>query len=127
MIQTNSAASSPTKDMLVFLAEITRRDIALSRKIQTRIVKEEDELNETNFSLSASSIMAKGIGGDFYSYKKISDSQYLIALCDVSGKGMAASLLSSLLSGFLNTYPIGNDLEGHDLGSEHTTYTGLRR
>ena len=99
------------KDMLVFLAEITRRDIALSRKIQTRIVKENDELHKPGFSLSASSVMAKGIGGDFYSYKKFSDSQYLIVLCDVSGKGMAASLLSSQLSGFFNTYPIGNDLD----------------
>ncbi|MDC7227559.1 MAG: SpoIIE family protein phosphatase [Spirochaetales bacterium] len=100
------------KDMLVFLAGITRQDIALSRKIQTRIVKEEDELKRPNFNLSASSIMAKGIGGDFYSFKKFSESHYLIVLCDVSGKGMAASLLSSLLSGFINTYPIGTDLKG---------------
>lgn len=99
------------KDMLVFLAEITRRDISLSRKIQTRIVKEKDDYSGTAFSLSASSVMAKGIGGDFYSYKEVSDSIYMIAICDVSGKGMAASLLSSQLSGFINTYPLGNDLE----------------
>ncbi|MDC7125528.1 MAG: SpoIIE family protein phosphatase, partial [Spirochaetales bacterium] len=99
------------KDMLVFLAEITRQDIALSRKIQTRIVKEEDSLNRPDFSLCASSVMAKGIGGDFYSFKKFSDSEYLIVLCDVSGKGMAASLLSSLLSGFMNTYTLGNSIE----------------
>lgn len=110
------------KDMLVFLAEITRQDIALSRKIQTRIVKEEEEYSSKNFTCCASSIMAKGIGGDFYSIKKISDSLHLIVLCDVSGKGMAASLLSSLLSGFINTYPIGTDLMGlvRELNSQLT-------
>lgn len=100
------------KDMLVFLAEITRQDIALSKKIQTRIVKEEDDFTGSGYSLAASSMMAKGIGGDFYSFKKISDSISLIVLCDVSGKGMAASLLSSLISGFINTYPAGEDLTG---------------
>ena len=110
------------KDMLVFLAEITRQDIALSRKIQTRIVREEDECTGPSYALSASSVMAKGIGGDFYSMKKISDEISLIILCDVSGKGMAASLLSSLLSGFINTYPIGLDLCGlvSDLNSQLT-------
>lgn len=110
------------KDMLVFLAEITRQDIALSRKIQTRIVKEEDLLSSQNFRICASSTMAKGIGGDFYSFKKVFDSLYLFVLCDVSGKGMAASLLSSLLSGFINTYPVGTDLKGlvEDLNTQLT-------
>ena len=98
------------KDMLVFLAEITRQDISLSRKIQTRIVREKDEFSGQDFELCSSSVMAKGIGGDFYSFKKVSDYVYLIVLCDVSGKGMAASLLSSLLSGFINTYPADRDL-----------------
>lgn len=99
------------KDMLVFLANITSQDIALSRKVQTRIVKEIDDLSGPHFSLSARSIMAKGIGGDFYTYKMVSPSTYLIALCDVSGKGMAASLLSSLLSGFISTHPGRTDLK----------------
>ncbi len=110
------------KDMLVFLADITKQDIALSRKIQTRIVKEEDEYSGKGYSITASSVMAKGIGGDFYSVKKISDSLHLLILCDVSGKGMAASLLSSLLSGFFNTYPISTDLPGmiYDLNQQLT-------
>ena len=99
------------KDMLVFLANITSQDIALSRKVQTRIVKEIDDLEGSHFSLSARSIMAKGIGGDFYTYKLVSPSTYLIVLCDVSGKGMAASLLSSLLSGFISTHPGRTDLK----------------
>ncbi len=110
------------KDMLVFLASITSQDIALSRKVQTRIVKEVDDLAGPHFSLAARSLMAKGIGGDFYTYKLVSPSTYLLVLCDVSGKGMAASLLSSLLSGFITTHPGRTDLKSliQDLNNQLT-------
>ena len=92
------------KDLLVYLSDITQQDIQLARKIQTRIVKESEIIHGENFMAAASSLMAKGVGGDFYLVKDLGKNLWFGCLCDVSGKGMAASLLTSVLSGFINTY-----------------------
>ena len=64
--------------------------------------------------------MAKGVGGDFYMLKEVRNRVWFGGLCDVSGKGMAASLLTSVLSGFINNYDyrkrlvnFAEDLNGH--------------
>ncbi len=93
-----------SRDLLIYLAGITRQDFALSKKIQTKIVKERDLGVTKDFVYSTVSIMALDIGGDFYTIKKINHDKYFIALCDVSGKGMSASLISSFLYGFTNSY-----------------------
>lgn len=59
-----------SSDLLVYLADITRRDFVLSKKIQSRIVKEKDMKRTGNFAYSAFSVMAFGVGGDFYTVKK---------------------------------------------------------
>ncbi len=100
-----------SNDLLVYLADITRRDFVLSKQIQSRIVKGKDVKRTSNFAYSAVSVMALDVGGDFYTVKKIDSENYFIALCDVSGKGMAASLVSSMLYGFTNSYNYEKGLE----------------
>ncbi len=45
------------------------------------------------FSCAATSIPSKHVGGDYYDFIHLADGRLLIAIADVSGKGMPASLL----------------------------------
>ena len=90
-----------SKDLLLYLSSITTQDIDLARVLQQRLVKERDEICEGNLEILSFSKCAKGVGGDFYYIKKISGSKWLINLCDVSGKGVAASLVNTMLWGMV--------------------------
>jgi len=48
-------------------------------------------------------IPSRQVGGDFYDVVPAGDGSYLIAIADVSGKGMPAALLSSMLQASLRT------------------------
>jgi sigma-B regulation protein RsbU (phosphoserine phosphatase) len=93
-----------TTDMLIHLSNITRRDFALARTIQSRVVRDYDRLDTDHFELVGASSMAQGVGGDFYAERKYDDNKWLISVCDVSGKGMSSSLLTCAIWGMVNTY-----------------------
>jgi sigma-B regulation protein RsbU (phosphoserine phosphatase) len=48
--------------------------------------------------------MAKGVGGDYYTVRTIGDGNLLLVMCDVSGKGISASLISAILGGMIGLY-----------------------
>ncbi len=93
-----------TRDILVYLSDLTMKDIALAKKLQLSIVKKDAHYFSDRMEIIAGTKMAKGVGGDFYSAKKYSDTNWIVALCDVSGKGISASLISVTLSGMFNIY-----------------------
>ncbi len=93
-----------TKDLLIYLSLITQNDINLAKNLQMNIVKDENYIETDNFSIIGSSRMAKGVGGDFYTIKKISENKWLFAICDVCGKGISASLISAIIGGMINIY-----------------------
>ncbi|MFP4382891.1 MAG: PP2C family protein-serine/threonine phosphatase [Spirochaetia bacterium] len=93
-----------SQDILVYLSGITKKDITLARKIQTKIVKEFIQIEQKNFDLVCTSQMARGVGGDFYTYRNYAPGKWFICICDVSGKGMAASLVTCALWGMIDSY-----------------------
>ncbi len=93
-----------SQDLLIYLSEMTQQDIALARAIQNRVVKEFSYLNRDHFELAASSTMAKGVGGDFYNIKNFAKGRWFMTLCDVSGKGVSASLVTSALWGTIKVF-----------------------
>ncbi len=93
-----------SQDMLIYLSSITREDIDLASTIQSRIVKEFTYYEDEHLEYAGSSTMAKGVGGDFYAEAKYSNDQHMFCLCDVSGKGMAASLVTTALWGSFSTF-----------------------
>ena len=93
-----------TRDMLIYLSEITRKDIQLARRLQMSMVKEELYETSERFSVIGSSAMAKGVGGDYYAFKRQDADNWFFTVCDVSGKGMAASLVTSIIGGMLSIY-----------------------
>lgn len=93
-----------TKAMLIYLSNLTTQDIATARRLQSRVVKEREYIDTDYLEILASSSPAKGVGGDFYSINKYSDSNWLCCICDVSGKGVAASVITSVLWGIMSIY-----------------------
>lgn len=99
-----------TRDMLVFLSQMTGKDIELARRLQQSMVKEElIETGERFIALGASR-MAKGVGGDYYLIRKMDRETWLLALCDVAGKGIAASLVTAIVGGMLSIYDFSRGL-----------------
>src|SRR6185503_13798164 len=76
--------------------EKLRRDLALAGEIQRGLLP--DRPPESAFAaLAAVSLPARTIGGDYYDFVQLGDHQIAIALADVSGKGVAAALIMSVV------------------------------
>ena len=99
-----------SQDMLVYLSAITQADIAMARKLQSRIVRDREISVGQRLELVAASQTAKGVGGDFYKVTQYAEHKWLIALCDVSGKGVAASIVTSVLWGMMSIYDFSNGM-----------------
>lgn len=54
-----------------------------------------------SFDISATNISSKQVGGDYYDVIQLDDENFCIAIADVSGKGVPASLLMANIQAFL--------------------------
>jgi serine phosphatase RsbU (regulator of sigma subunit) len=80
--------------------ETLRRDIALASDVQRRLLP--DMPPQSAFAdFAASSVPARRIGGDYYDFVELHDRELGIALADVSGKGVAAALIMSVVQASL--------------------------
>ena len=93
-----------TKDILIYLSGITQKDIQLARKLQSNIVKEDLMFENNSFSVYAVNRSAKGVSGDFYDVREYVEGRWLFTLCDVSGKGVSASLVTAAIGGLFSAY-----------------------
>ncbi len=93
-----------SKDLLTWLSRMTQEDIALAAQLQERLVKARAGFSGHLWFIQAFSQSAKGLGGDFYHVIPLDKARVFVALGDVSGKGVAASILTSLLWGVLQFY-----------------------
>ncbi len=76
--------------------ERLERDVALARQIQVGLLpKALPEIE--GWRLYAHNIPSRGVSGDFYKVEAIDDGSCAIMVADVSGKGIAASLLTASL------------------------------
>lgn len=97
-----------TQDLLIYLSSITQKDIQLARKLQSNIVKEDLIFNTPSFDLCAANRSAKGVSGDFYDVREYTKNKWLFSLCDVSGKGISASLVTAAIGGLFSSYDFRN-------------------
>ena len=93
-----------SRQMLIYLSDMSRNDLEMARTLQKKLTGEVSSIHEMKFDLVASSKMAKGVGGDYYSVDKYSGEKWIISVCDVSGKGMAASLITSVMWGMSSIF-----------------------
>jgi predicted permease len=76
--------------------ETLRRDIALASDVQRRLLPDAPpQVDGVEFA--AVSVPARRIGGDYYDFVELRDRAIGIALADVSGKGVAAALIMSVV------------------------------
>jgi len=80
--------------------ETLRRDIALASDVQRRLLPDAPPRDESA-DFAAISVPARRIGGDYYDFVELRDREIGIALADVSGKGVAAALIMSVVQASL--------------------------
>ena len=100
-----------TQDLLMYALREHQRELQLAETIQGRLVQPSIAIDDGTVALACASVMARGVGGDFYSVKKIDSNRWFFCLCDISGKGISAALVTAVLSGFLDNEQFIDPLE----------------
>ena len=80
--------------------EVLRRDLALAVEVQKRLLPSGPPFAAAA-DFAAISVPARSIGGDYYDFIEIGEHRIGIALADVSGKGVAAALIMSVVQASL--------------------------
>ena len=80
--------------------EKLRRDLALAAEVQRRLLPPEPP-GSADVELAAFTLPARTVGGDYYDFLDLGDGRIGIAVADVSGKGIAAALLMSVVQASL--------------------------
>lgn len=99
-----------SKDMLVYLSDMTQKDIALAKRLQSSIVLEERMESHDTFNILGASRMAKGVGGDYYSFQQYAENKWILSVCDVSGKGISAAFISVIMGGMESIFDFNSGL-----------------
>ena len=82
--------------------EKLEKDIEIARNIQQNLLpKKIPQYKEV--SISAYNLAAKTVGGDYYDVVKLDNDRVLLAIADVSGKGVPAALIMANLQAFLKS------------------------
>ena len=77
-----------------------QQELQVAREIQKNLLpKEIPQIN--GYDIYATNIPAREVGGDYYDFIKISETKTVIALGDVSGKGLPAAMLMANLQATL--------------------------
>jgi sigma-B regulation protein RsbU (phosphoserine phosphatase) len=101
-----------TRDLLIHLYRSMSSDLVLARKIQEAVVPARTAGSFADLDYVATASMAKGVGGDWYHLQTLEDGKCLIAMADVSGKGAAASMVTTLLGGIVSLYDFRAGIPG---------------
>ena len=91
--------------------ELIKHDLELARKIQESLVQ--DELPDKEFlRFSSIYIPDRAVGGDYFDCEQLSETEWFFCVADVSGKGIAASLLMANFQANLRALiGVNSDLE----------------
>jgi sigma-B regulation protein RsbU (phosphoserine phosphatase) len=101
-----------SKDLLIEMFRLHRQDLKLAISIQTEAIPERGHRKTKRLELYGWNKMAKGVGGDYWAFKEYQEGRWVILICDVSGKGMAAGLITTALAGMFSLYDFSQGLEG---------------
>jgi sigma-B regulation protein RsbU (phosphoserine phosphatase) len=104
------AGTFSTRDILLHLSDITKQDLSTAMMIQHRIVPAKGKIRGKKLEAAASVQMAKGVGGDFYAMQEYAAGRYFLCIADVSGKGMAASLITSIMGALVQSHEFADGI-----------------
>jgi serine phosphatase RsbU (regulator of sigma subunit) len=89
--------------------EALRRDLALAAEVQKRLLPSAPPSMDIA-EFAATSVPARSIGGDYYDFIQVGSQRIGIALADVSGKGVAAALIMSVVQASLRIIAADGDI-----------------
>ncbi len=96
--------------------EKLRRDVALAVEVQKRLLASQS-VTTASATLSAVSIPARSVGGDYYDFLDLGSSRTGIALADVAGKGVPAALIMSVVQASLRVLSAQPEMALPDLAA----------
>src|SRR5438045_8368545 len=82
-------------------------DLAIARDIQ-RILLPAEAPSVNGFEVSGMNVPARQVSGDYFDYIKVDDERLGVAIADVSGKGVPASLIMAICRSVLRSQALGN-------------------
>ena len=82
-------------------------DLQIARDIQRVLLPAEPPVIN-GFEISGVNIPAKQVSGDYFDYIKVDDKRLGVAIADVSGKGVPASLIMAICRSTLRSQAAGN-------------------
>jgi len=82
-------------------------DLQIARDIQ-RILLPAEAPKLNGFEISGLNVPARQVSGDYFDYIQIDDERLGVAIADVSGKGVPASLIMAICRSVLRSQAIGN-------------------
>src|SRR5260370_11864521 len=82
-------------------------DLEIARDIQ-RILLPSEAPAIDGFQISGINVPARLVSGDYFDYIKVDDERLGVAIADVSGKGVPASLIMAICRSVLRSQAIGN-------------------
>lgn len=88
------------EDFLSRISEIRERDLEKASLIQCNYFAQKEETDKLLYSVQTWNKMANALGGDFYQVYRISKTKSAVCCFDVSGKNVAASLLTIAIGSF---------------------------
>src|SRR6202140_2166936 len=82
-------------------------DLEIARDIQ-RILLPAEAPRVNGFEISGMNVPARQVSGDYFDYIKVDDERLGVAIADVSGKGVPASLIMAICRSVLRSQATGN-------------------
>ncbi len=98
------------RDILLHALKDHQREHRIAAAIQNRLVPPYYSVRNRRVEMICAAVMAQGVGGDYYFVREYGRGKWFFCLCDISGKGMSASVITALLAGFMHHAPFGDPL-----------------
>lgn len=90
-----------SQDILLNAMNQHARELDTATRIQGRFVPPSLSLSGGSVSIACSAVMAQGVGGDYYHALEYEPGEWFFCLCDISGKGVSAAIITAVLAGFM--------------------------
>ncbi|HNY21223.1 MAG TPA: SpoIIE family protein phosphatase [Treponemataceae bacterium] len=90
-----------SQDILLNAMNQHARELDTATRIQGRFVPPSLSLSSGRVSIACSAVMAQGVGGDYYHALEYAPGEWFFCLCDISGKGVSAAIITAVLAGFM--------------------------
>lgn len=100
-----------SQDIIHYALNDHHRELETAIRIQSRLVPPSFAARSARTSITCSSVMAQGVGGDYYFVKEYSPGKWFFCLCDISGKGISAAIITAVLACFMYDADLFRPLE----------------